>query len=214
MSRTRLPLSFTAGRVATVSAAFLLTLGATGAADVAFADGAPPVPAVSGSPAAGTGEDGAAYVLTNNGSGNFNLAITVPGTSISIDYTVDPTGAVTAASTSTAGATVTSDGHELNVTLADGRTVQVEIGDGGDTVEQVETDAPDNSDAADPQDTPDNSDSQGDESSSNDNQSDDSGETPATTETDAPDSSDSSDNSTDTDSSDTGSSDTGTVGND
>lgn len=216
-----------AGRVATVSAAFVLAMGATGALGVAFADDNPPTPATSGSPATGSTEDGNAYILSTDGTGTFSLALTVPGTSIAIDYTVDTTGAVTAASTSSAGATVTVDGHDLTVTLADGRTVQVELGDKGDTVDEVETDTPDsasgdsngdgngggdgsdNSDTPEPTDTPDSNapDSNADEQGDNNDQGA-SSSAPDSGETDAPEATHSSEPS---DSSDSGSSDGGSA---
>jgi hypothetical protein len=133
-----------ARRAAAVSASFVLALGACGiVASAAFADGTTPVAPVATASAEPTDAPEAGdptYTLTNNGGGSFSLAITIPGTSIAVDYTVDPTGAVTGATTSTAGATVTVDGHDLTITLADGRAVKVELGDAGDAVKDISVD--------------------------------------------------------------------------
>lgn len=129
-----------ARRATAVSASFVLAFGACGvAASLAFADTTPTAPATStaAEPTDAPEAGDPTFTLTNNGAGSFSLAITIPGTSIAVDYTVDPTGAVTGATTSTAGATVAVDGHDLTVTLADGRTVKVELGDSGDAVKEV-----------------------------------------------------------------------------
>ena len=115
------------------------------AASAAFADAATPVATASAQPSEAPDAPEAGdptFTLTNNGAGSFSLAITIPGTSIAVDYTVDPSGAVTGATTSTAGASVAVDGHDLTVTLADGRAVKVELGDAGDAVEEVSVEAP------------------------------------------------------------------------
>jgi hypothetical protein len=132
-----------ARRATAVSASFVLAFGACGvAASLAFADTTPTAPATSTAAApTDTPEAGdPTFTLTNNGAGSFSLAITIPGTSIAVEYTVDPTGAVTGATTSTPGATVAVDGHDLTVTLADGRTVEVKLGDSGDAVKEVSVD--------------------------------------------------------------------------
>lgn len=133
-------------RVAVASASLVLALGAAGvAASAAFADAATPVAPASAQPSEAPDAPEAGdptFTLTNHGAGSFSLAITIPGTSIAVDYTVDPTGAVTGATTSTAGASVAVDGHDLTVTLADGRAVKVELGDAGDAVEEVSVEAP------------------------------------------------------------------------
>lgn len=213
MSRSRRtvasPSGRTAGRVAIVSTAFVLVVGASGALSVAYADGSTPAPATSGSPGTGATEDGNAYVLSTDGTGAFTLALSVPGTSIAIDYTVDSSGAITTASTSTSGASVTADGHDLMVTLADGRTVQVEIGDRGDTVDEIETAGPDSSERPDPTETPDAS-NQGDDNQRDSNNQ--GGQTSSPEHATAPkptDPSDSSDGSDSQDSPDSGSSGTG-----
>ena len=129
-------------RAAVASASLVLAFGAAGvAASAAFADAAAPVATSAEAPDAPEAPD-ATFTLTNNGAGSFSLAITIPGTSIAVEYTVDPSGAVTGATTSTAGASVAVDGHDLTVTLADGRAVKVELGDAGDAVEEVSVEAP------------------------------------------------------------------------
>lgn len=130
-----------ARRAAAVSATFILALGASGvAASAAFADTPAPTPAAtaSGTPADDSAEGiDPTYTLTDNGAGTYSLTLTIPGTSIAVDYTVDPTGTVTGASTSTSGATVAAAENDLTITLADGRVVKVELGDAGNTVDEV-----------------------------------------------------------------------------
>ena len=102
-------------RVAVASASLVLALGAAGvAASAAFADAATPVATASAQPSEAPDAPEAGdptFTLTNNGAGSFSLAITIPGTSIAVDYTVDPTGAVTGATTSTAGGRPSSQGR-------------------------------------------------------------------------------------------------------
>jgi uncharacterized membrane protein YgcG len=185
-----------ARRATAVSASFILAFGACGvAASMAFADATPTVPATTTAvEPTDTPESGdPTFTLTNNGAGSFSLAITIPGTSIAVDYTVDPTGAVTGATTSTAGATVAVDGHDLTVTLADGRTVKVELGDAGDAVKEVSVDEA-NGDNNNQDQTGDQSGDQGDNQS--DNQDPASAPEPAHTQSPEPsDSSDTSDSS-------------------
>lgn len=143
-----------ARRTAAVSAAFVLALGACGvAASAAFADSTPttPVATTSAEPTDAPEAGDPTYTLTNNGAGSFSLAVTIPGTSIAVAYTVDPTGAVTGATTSTAGATVTVDGHDLTITLADGRAVKVELGDAVKEVSVDEKNSDNNQDTQDQQ---------------------------------------------------------------
>lgn len=129
----------TARPALTVSAAFLLALGASGvAASAAFADSHQAPAATTPS----TSDTEPTFTLVSSGAGSFELTLTVPGTSIAVTYAVDPTGAVTAATTSTVGASVVADGDELKVSLADGRVIDVELGKSGTTVDEVEVDEP------------------------------------------------------------------------
>jgi hypothetical protein len=176
-----------ARRATAVSASFVLAFGACGvAASLAFADTTPTAPATStAAEPTDTPEAGdPTFTLTNNGAGSFSLAITIPGTSIAVDYTVDPTGAVTGATTSTAGATVVVDGHDLTVTLADGRTVQVELGDAGDAVKEVSVEEADG-DNNDNQ-SGDQSDSQADDQSGDQGDNEDRASTPEPAHTETP----------------------------
>lgn len=134
--------------VAITAAAFLAFGGSAVVATSAFAD-------TSASDSAAT------FTLTDNGGGSFSLVITIPGTSIAVDYAVDASGAVTSATTSTAGASVTVNEDELTITLADGTVVSAEVGEAGRVdevdVEQpdvAETEAPDSEQSSDSQDAP------------------------------------------------------------
>lgn len=147
--------TFLTRRCAAVSAVFVLACGAAGAAgSAAFADTAPVPPVATSSPAPGSSaaptanpqSEDPTFTLTSNGAGTFSLVLTLAGTAITVDYTVDATGAVTAASTSTAGVSVTGAGHELSVTLTDGRAVKVELGDAGDVVTDVSLTEPNRDD--------------------------------------------------------------------
>ena len=135
--------TFVVRRCAAVSLVLLLACGAGGVAvSAALAD---PGPVVSGSAAPSSSPeptvsqpvDHPIFTLTNNGAGSFSLALAIAGTPITVEYSVDATGSVTAASTSTAGASVDASGHDLTVTLVDGRVVKVELGDSGDRVKEV-----------------------------------------------------------------------------
>jgi hypothetical protein len=213
-----------ARRATAVSASFVLAFGACGvAASLAFADTTPTAPATStAAEPTDTPEAGdPTFTLTNNGAGSFSLAITIPGTSIAVDYTVDPTGAVTGATTSTPGATVAVDGHDLTVTLVDGRTVQVELGDAGDAVKEVSVEEANgdnnNQDQSGDNQSGDQSGNQGDSQSGDQGDSQEPASAPEPANTQAPNATDSSKDSsgstdsgsTDSSSNDSGSSDSG-----
>ena len=140
--------TFVVRRCAAVSVVLLLACGAGGVAvSAALADtgavaSASATPSSSPEPTASQPTGDPIFTLTNNGVGSFSLALTIAGTPITVEYSVDATGAVTAASTSTAGASVDAGGHDLTVTLADGRVVKVELGDTGDVVKEVSVTAP------------------------------------------------------------------------
>lgn len=124
----------------TVSVAFLLALGASGvAASAVYADSSPTPAGTSTS----TEASEPTFTLVSNSPGNFELTLTVPGTSIAVTYAVDALGAVTTATTSSVGASVVADGDELTITLADGRIIEVELGKSGTTVDEIEVDEPD-----------------------------------------------------------------------
>lgn len=167
-----MPTTFIIRRCAAASAAFVLACGAAGvAASAALADTSPVPPVASASPTPSSSAEPTAtpvaedpmFTLTANGAGSFSLVITLAGTPITVDYTVDAKGWVTAASTSTAGVSVAGKHHDLTVAMADGHVVTVELGDAGDVVEEVTVDAPkkgkhdaaaDDGDQPDPADAP------------------------------------------------------------
>ncbi len=93
------------------------------------------------SPALADGGSSTTIPVTQTTNG-YTLTLDVAGVGVVIDYTLDASGNVTTASTTTAGATVTSTSHEINVTMTDGTVVSVELGDGGTSVEEVSTEKP------------------------------------------------------------------------
>lgn len=123
--------------VAITAAAFLVLGGSAVAAGSAFAD-------------TSSSDSAASFTLTDNGAGSYSLLITIPGTSIAVDYAVDATGAITSATTSTAGASVTVSHDELTITLADGTVVSAEVGQAG-RVDEVGVEQPDPAETADSQ---------------------------------------------------------------
>ncbi|HVA61871.1 MAG TPA: hypothetical protein VNG13_15250 [Mycobacteriales bacterium] len=115
-------------RLATWSAALVLGCGSAGAlalATPAQADG-------------GTG----AVALSQIGANAYALSLSVAGTAIVIDYTLNGSGQLTSATTSAPGATVSTAGDEIRAALVDGTVVQVELGGGGTSVDSVETESP------------------------------------------------------------------------
>lgn len=141
-----------ARRTAAFGAAFVLALGASGvAASAAFADVMPtPTATEMPSAAAPAPTEAPAFTLTNMGNA-YTLSIDIIGAPIVLSYTVDPNGAIANVSTSTG--TVAVDGHELTLTLTDGRVVNVELGEGGTSVKEVQVEQPEAEQSAAPEQT-------------------------------------------------------------